>query len=211
MIVRALLNNRRNAGRMGPMTDLVRKKCQACEEGTPPLPPGTPKDRVAILQEAMRKALQDTDMHREFQKLVGEDVEIVTLPAADLWPVKIDPGQFEQILMNLAVNARDAMPEGGRLVVETANVIVGEAKGVRVVGMPPGEYVLLAVEDTGVGMTPDVKERIFDPFFTTKAPGKGTGLGLSICYGIIAEHRGRIEVESQIGVGSNFKVYLPIP
>jgi CheY-like chemotaxis protein len=116
---------------------------------------------------------------------------------------------MSQVLINLAVNARDAMPSGGTLTLQTANVVVGESDTARLGQLPPGTYVCLSVRDTGAGMTPEVQARLFEPFFTTKAPGEGTGLGLATCYGIVQQHRGAILVASAPGQGTTFEIYLP--
>jgi PAS domain S-box-containing protein len=143
------------------------------------------------------------------QRVIGEDVVLETGLAHDLWPVKVDRTQIEQVIVNLAINARDAMPTGGRLAIETANVMLDEAYAASQADMKAGDYVLLRVSDTGVGMSQQVQAHLFEPFFTTKERGKGTGLGLATVYGIIAQSGGHIRVESEQGVGSSFSVYLP--
>lgn len=150
-----------------------------------------------------------TDMSNMLHRLLGEDIALLTKLAPALEPVKVDPGQIEQIMMNLAVNARDAMPGGGTLMVETADLRFDERSGLLHPEMPPGSYVLLAVSDTGEGMDQATQAHLFEPFFTTKEPGKGTGLGLASVYGMIKQSGGYISVYSEIGHGTTFKIYLP--
>jgi PAS domain S-box-containing protein len=143
------------------------------------------------------------------RRLIPEDIDLVLRPGPDLWRVRADPGQIEQVITNLALNARDAMPSGGRLEIETANVRLDDPMGKGLAGVPPGSYVTLVVGDTGVGIEPTMLDRIFEPFFTTKEIGKGTGLGLAMVYGIVKQHDGAIAVASEPDAGSIFTVYLP--
>ena len=150
------------------------------------------------------------DLRKLMAPLIGEDIELVFVPGRELDLVKIDPGQFEQAIINLVVNARDAMPDGGRLIIETRNVDLDEddAKNQQR-EVRPGGYVLIAVTDSGLGIDPATKARLFEPFFTTKGPGKGTGLGLAMVYGFVKQSGGHIEVYSEAGHGAVFKIYLP--
>ena len=159
----------------------------------------TPLDLNATLAHTMRM----------LTRLVGEHIEITVVPDPALWDVQADPAQLEQVIVNLVVNARDAMPEGGKLTIETQNVTLQPGPTSQHIGAPAGDYVLIAFTDTGIGMDPATQDRIFEPFFTTKGLGKGTGLGLATVYGIVRQSGGSISVYSEPHRGSTFKVYLP--
>jgi len=149
------------------------------------------------------------DIGRLLRRVVGEDIELVVLPAAEYGLVNIDAGQIEQVLMNLVVNARDAMPFGGQLTIETHNVLLEHVVEHECLKVPPGSYLLLKISDTGIGMDAGTLQHIFEPFFTTKKAGHGTGLGLAICNEIIKQHGGHIRVSSEPGEGTCFTIYLP--
>src|SRR5262250_1300644 len=148
-------------------------------------------------------------MQTMLQRLIGETINLVTLPGPGLGRIKADPGQIEQVIMNLAVNARDAMPDGGRLAIRTATVRAGEAPTLPGASANLGPHVLLEVADSGTGMDVATQEHLFEPFFTTKEPGKGTGLGLSTVYGIVEQSGGSVTVETGVGRGTTFRIYLP--
>jgi two-component system cell cycle sensor histidine kinase/response regulator CckA len=142
-------------------------------------------------------------------RLLGENIELKLDSGTDIWPVKADLHQFEQVIINLAVNARDAMPNGGKLAIRTANVTERDSLALGQHRVQPGEYVLIEVSDTGTGMAPEVMQKIFEPFFSTKEVGRGTGLGLSTVYGIVKQTGGHIIPESELGKGTVMRVYLP--
>jgi len=142
--------------------------------------------------------------------VIGDDIELVTELSLNLGTVKADPNQIEQVLMNLAINARDAMPKGGKIIFGTANVTVDKAYAQQNLLTKPGQYVLLSVRDTGMGMDPEIQSHVFEPFFTTKPVGKGTGLGLSTVFGIVKQSGGSITIYSEPGHGTTFKIHLPL-
>ena len=149
------------------------------------------------------------DMDKMLRRLLGDHIDLVTIAQPDLGRVKADPGQIEQVILNLAVNAGDAMPTQGNLTIETSNVILDGAYCRQRADVQPGEYVMLAITDNGCGIAPEIRGRLFEPFFTTKQVGKGTGLGLATCHGIVKQSGGNIAVYSEVGQGTSFKVYLP--
>jgi PAS domain S-box-containing protein len=155
----------------------------------------------------LNEVVQDSE--RMLRRLLGEDIDLVTLYDRQLSRVRVDPSQIDQVVMNLALNARDAMPTGGKLTIETKDVTLDASYAAEHLGVTPGPHVMLAVSDTGVGMDKETQSRIFEPFFTTKAVGKGTGLGLSTVFGVVQQSGGNIWVYSELNRGTTFKVYLP--
>ncbi|GBE36526.1 blue-light-activated protein [bacterium BMS3Bbin07] len=149
------------------------------------------------------------DLLKMLNRLIGEDIAIRTYPEPDIWMVRADPGSIEQVIMNLAGNARDTMPDGGSLTIRTENVLLDEEHCKVILEARPGRFVCLSVEDTGAGMNKKTVQHIFEPFFTTKEAGRGTGLGLSVVYGIVKQHEGWINVSSKSSLGSTFRIYLP--
>ncbi|HVY58874.1 MAG TPA: response regulator [Xanthobacteraceae bacterium] len=150
-----------------------------------------------------------SDLSMLLRRLIGEKVSLEVAHGRDLWPVKADISQFEQVIVNLAVNARDAMPDGGKLTVRTANIDAAQSRAFGYKGMPEGEYVLVEIADTGTGIPPEIMDKIFEPFFSTKEVGKGTGLGLSTVYGIVKQTGGFVYPESEVGKGTTFRIFLP--
>ncbi len=170
----------------------------------------------AKLAQAQKMEKKTIDLNRlivsmegMFHHLMGGDVDTQIVPGPDVHAVRADAGQLEQVIMNMAINARDAMPNGGKFMLETANVSFDQESVSRYPELKSGDYVMLALTDTGTGMSAEVKARIFEPFFSTKAVGQGTGLGLSTCYGIIKQSGGHISVYSELARGATFKIYLP--
>jgi CheY-like chemotaxis protein len=149
------------------------------------------------------------DLEKLLRRLLGEDIELLSVATTPLGRVEADPSQIEQVVMNLAVNARDAMPNGGTLTLKTANVTFDDIAAGRPPGIEPGPYVMFSITDTGTGMSDEVKAHLFEPFFTTKPLDKGTGLGLATSYGIVKQNCGHIEVSSELGRGTTFCIYLP--
>ncbi|MDY7041354.1 MAG: ATP-binding protein, partial [Chloroflexota bacterium] len=169
-----------------------------------------------LLAFSRRQVLQPTvlnlntvvsDMEKMLRRIIGEDIDLSTMLDLELGRVRADPGQIEQVIMNLAVNARDAMPQGGKIIIKTENVTLDESHVQVIPEARPGRFVCLSVVDTGIGMDKETASYIFEPFFSTKE--KGTGLGLAVVYGIVLQHEGWINVYSEPGLGSTFKVYLP--
>ena len=193
-----------------PLSENVREIVKAAERGNSLTRQLLAFGRRQILQPWVVN-LNSTmaDMNKMLQRLIGEDIELATVLDPDLGLVRVDPGQIEQIIMNLALNARDAMPKGGKLTLETANVFLDEHYAQTHLEVKPGLYVMLAVSDNGMGMDSETQARIFEPFFTTKGKGKGTGLGLATVYGIVKQSGGHIWLYSEIGKGTTFKIYLP--
>jgi len=150
-----------------------------------------------------------SDLTMLLRRLIGEKVKLDLVHGRDLWPVKVDVSQFEQVVVNLAVNARDAMPDGGKLTVKTANVAADESAQLSYKGLPAADYVRIDISDTGTGIPAEIVDKIFEPFFSTKEVGKGTGLGLSTVYGIVKQTGGFVYVDSTPGEGTTFRIFLP--
>jgi two-component system sensor histidine kinase EvgS len=162
--------------------------------------------------EPMVLNLNDTvdGMLKMLNRLIGEDIELIWRPEINIWPVKMDPAQLNQILANLCVNARDAIPDVGSVTIETNNIIIDQTYCANHLGFKPGRYLMLAVSDNGCGMDKEIVDKIFEPFFTTKEAGKGSGLGLSTVYGIVKQNSGFINVYSEPGQGTSFKIYFRV-
>jgi CheY-like chemotaxis protein len=149
------------------------------------------------------------DMLKMLQRLIGENIELVWLAGRDLWPVKMDPGQIDQLMVNLCINGRDAISGKGKISIETKNTVVNETASTGWADYPQGDFVLLTVSDNGSGIDKETQAKIFEPFFTTKDVGRGSGLGLATVYGIVKQNNGHIHVDSEPGWGTTFKIYLP--
>jgi len=194
--------------------DPIREKIQQIDEATT-----RSGDLARQLLTFSRRHIEETkvldlnnilvNLNKMLRRAIGESIELINKIGEGLGKVKGDPGQIEQVIVNLVVNARDAMPNGGKVVLETANIEIDQEYARAHVHVTPGPYVMLSVTDTGKGMKPEIKERIFEPFFTTKEEGKGTGLGLFMVYGIVQKHGGHIVVDSEPEMGTTFKIYLP--
>ena len=143
------------------------------------------------------------------RRTLGEHVTLSTSLAREVWPTRADPGQFQSAIVNMAVNARDAMPQGGKLVVETRNILLDDDHADFQSELKPGEYVQLSISDTGTGMPPEIRDRVFEPFFTTKEKGRGTGLGLAMVYGFVKQSGGHVTIYSEVGHGTTINLYLP--
>ncbi|MFC1495506.1 ATP-binding protein, partial [Thermodesulfobacteriota bacterium] len=165
--------------------------------------------RQALQPEVLDLSLIIINMEGMLRRIIGKDIELTTNLANDLDNTEVDPGQIEQVIVNMAINARDAMPQGGELAIETANVELDKQYTRTHLGAKPGDYVMLSMTDNGCGMDKETLEKVFEPFYTTKEKGKGTGLGLSTVYGIVKQSGGNIYAYSESGHGTSFKIYLP--
>jgi signal transduction histidine kinase len=190
----ALMEIRRSAERGGQLTHQL-----LAFSRRQPLQPRTVRVNELLLQ-----------IEKMMRRLIGEDIELITIPAASLDVVQVDAGRLEQVIMNLVVNARDAMPDGGKLTIESNTLNLGEAFAARNLGLQPGAYVTISVTDTGSGMDEETQNHLFEPFFTTKERGRGTGLGLATAYGIIRQSGGAIGIVSALGKGTTASIYLPL-
>jgi nitrogen-specific signal transduction histidine kinase/ActR/RegA family two-component response regulator len=194
-----------------PVQELAREIDQAVERAAPLTQQLLAFSRKQLLEpKLLNLNAVVTATAKMLQRFIGEDIELQTVLEPALERVKVDPGQIEQVVMNLAVNARDAMPQGGKLTIRTANANLDVAYTQAHAELRPGPYAMLAVSDTGIGMDEATKAHIFEPFFTTKGPGKGTGLGLATVFGIVKQSNGHIAVDSEPGRGTTFKVLLPV-
>ncbi|MBJ6725476.1 PAS domain-containing protein [Geomesophilobacter sediminis] len=187
--------------------DQITKAAERSSQITRQLLAFSRKQAIAPKRTDINSLIKDSE--KNLGRLIGEDVKLTFKPGHDLWPVLIDPSQVDQVLMNLSVNARDAMPNGGSLTIETGNVAINEGYSQQHLDARPGEYVQLIVSDTGCGMDRETREHIFEPFFTTKATGHGTGLGLATVYGAVTQNGGFINCYSEIGRGTVFRIYFP--